>query len=119
MSATTFPRRARTFRGFRLGQYGQVRDLLRARHLDVSKLTCRASCAGDGSPPLCGKPASWLLTSACTHEHIVPSLACDTHAESARRTQKRGRIVCTDCAHGREPHSCPVTIEFLSTASFL
>jgi hypothetical protein len=99
---------ARSFRGFNLAQ----RAVVRSGTADTSRLTCRASRSRDGLPPLCGEPAAWMLTAACVHEHAVPSLACGTHADSARRQQERGNISCTPCAHGSSPHSCPVTIEF-------
>jgi hypothetical protein len=98
------------FRGFRLALRGRI---LHDRRVDLSSLTCRASLAGDGEEPLCGERAAWLLTAACPHEHIVPSLGCDRHAEDAR---KRG-TTCYGCRNGREPHSCPVTIEFRRLAA--
>jgi hypothetical protein len=108
MSSPAFPTWARSFRGFNLAQ----REVVRGGKADTSRLTCRASCSGDGAPPLCGEPAGWMLTAACVHEHTVPSLACGPHADSVRRKQERGGIICTPCAHGGAPHSCPVTIEF-------
>lgn len=93
------------FRGFRLAQRSVI---LGSGKVDVSRLTCRASLAGDGNEPLCGQAAAWLLTAGCPHEHVVPSLGCDGHAEGARKLG----TTCYECRRGREPHSCPMTIEF-------
>jgi hypothetical protein len=89
------------FRGFRFGQ----RQIITSGRADTSRLTCRA-----GRTELCGTPATWMLTAGCRHEHIVPSLACDEHTQMARDME--GRIICTPCNTGDQPHACPVMIEF-------
>jgi len=98
--------RFRTFRGFRLAQRATI---LHSGKVDVSRLTCRAA-ADAKTDALCGEPARWLLTAACPHEHVVPSLGCDAHAEDARTRV----ITCTECRISREPHSCPVAVEFVA-----
>ena len=103
-------KRARGFRGFRLAQ----REVVRSGRADTSRLTCRASLAGNGADPLCGDRATWMLTAGCPHEHVVPSLACEAHTEAARLQLDRGGIDCTPCAKGPDAHRCPVAIEFFS-----
>lgn len=93
------------FRGFRLAQ----RLILTGGRADTSHLTCRAY---QKDADLCGAAATWLLTAACAHEHIVPSLGCDDHAAQARDLEERGQVICTPCNTGPRPHSCPVVIEY-------
>jgi hypothetical protein len=98
-------RRVATFRGFNLAQRAVI---LHSGRVDVSRLTCRAITDQEAGV-LCGDRAAWLGTAACPHEHIVPSLACDGHAADVRKR----RLTCYECARGREPHSCPVTVELV------
>ena len=105
MTAGTARARFVTFRGFRLAQ----RAVLRSGNADLSRLACRAlPSSAEGA--MCGARATWMLTAACGHEHVVPSLACDAHAEDSRTR----RITCTECAGSRVlAHRCPVTIEYV------
>jgi hypothetical protein len=102
-------RRTAAFLGFSLAQRVTI---LRSGKVDVSRLTCRA-IVDPKAVTLCGRRAAWLGTAACPHEHIVPSLACDGHADIVRERT----LTCYECARGQEPHSCPVTVEFLPLAA--
>lgn len=93
------------FRGFKLA----LRQVITGGRADTSRLTCRYQIRADD---LCGGTATWMLTAGCAHEHVVPSLACDQHANQARARDRNGSIVCTPCKHGTDPHSCRVLIEY-------